>query len=251
MLNYKNFIIDNNIIIKDNIVSYTNFFTGGKVEKLVTLKLSDIHKQFRESNYKRIYEGKYKRKISDEIENYFMLPFSYAYYYFVVSNMRIPKPEELINMYLDMFCKKKGNKYTFKEDYLVSEHNIEFYRDELAGRILRGYNSYNREIELFFKLKEKLSDMKVEYNLKKDLLDGIDTIITYNNKTFGLATYVNTNRSNSFKSRKNTVRHDYSLFNMIDVKATMYGENKNVISYGDVFVYDNTVIDYIRNEIKK
>ena len=40
-----------------------------------------------------------------------MLPFSYAYYYFVVSNMRIPKPEELINMYLDMFCKKKGNKY--------------------------------------------------------------------------------------------------------------------------------------------
>ena len=64
-----------------------------------------------------------------------------------------------------------------------------------------------------------------------------------------LQKYVNTKRSNSFKYRKNTYRHDYSDKSMIDFKAILSGPDKNVINCGDIFIYSDKSIDELIDNI--
>ena len=181
-----------------------------------------------------------------------MLPFAYVYYYLLALNMKIPTPSELTNTYIEMFCKKnEDNTYLFKEEYLISTYNIKFSLVELKARILRAYNSYNREIEFFVHLSTKLQNKAiVKYDMIKDLYEGIDMVVeTKSGNIYGLATYVGTSRSMNYKYKKNTIRHDYSCYNMLDVIAYMYGPNKNVVAYGDVLVYNDSVVNDIVRKI--
>ena len=77
-------------------------------------------------------------------------------------------------------------------------------------------------------LTEKFEDAEIEYDLVKDLHDGIDLILKFEGKTYGIATYVGTNNSFEYKSKKNDYRHDYSNVEMIDIVAIMRGPEKNV-----------------------
>lgn len=250
----ENFIEDNQIVISENTISFKNLYNGGKIEKLFDMKLNDVHNQLSTLDYKKEYEATGKIK-DQKMENYKMIPFAYMYYYLLANNLKIPTPRELTEQYLKHFCvKNKDDTYKFKEKYLLSEENITFEKNVLLARILRAYNSYNRELELLISLKEKFKNKAViKYDSIADLCCGVDIIITTHNKNkpkeYGLATYVNTVRSNSFKVRKNTLRHDYSKLNMIDVIAYMSGENKNIEIYGDVFVYDKNTVDSLYNEI--
>lgn len=106
-----------------------------------------------------------------------------------------------------MFCiQNSSGTYKLKNKYLISEDNITFEKNALLARILRAYNSYNRELELLIRLKEKFQKkVIVKYDSVADLCCGIDIITTYNStkpKEFGLATYVNTSRSTSYKTKK-------------------------------------------------
>ena len=243
-----NFISDHNITIKDGKIYYVDMKTNESVEKDFKISLSSIHTQLMMMDYEREYEK--TKKIKDPvIENYKMPQFAFVYYYFLAQYLRIPTPEELVDEYLSLFCIKiDKTKYTFKEEYLYKE-NIVFEKNALAARILRAYNSYNREIEFFINLTEKFDEAKIEYDLVKDLHDGIDLTIEFEEKTYGIATYVGTNKSLEYKSKKNDYRHDYSNIEMIDIVAIMHGPDKNVTKFGDTYVYKNTVIYDLADKI--
>jgi hypothetical protein len=245
-----NFISDHNITIKNKKIYYTDIKTKEQIEKDFNISLSNIHNQLVFMQYEREYEK--TKKIKDPvIENYKMPQFAFVYYYFLAKYLRLPAPDELVDEYLSLFCEKiKGTKYTFKEEYLYKE-NIVFEKNALAARILRAYNSYNREIEFFVNLTEKFEDAEIEYDLVKDLHEGIDLIIKFEEKTYGIATYVGTNNSLEYKSKKNEYRHDYSNIEMIDIVAITHGPNKNVKKYGDTYVYETKVIYDLADKIMK
>lgn len=257
MLDYKNFIQSRNITIykKENDY-YINFFNDSKnefVEKKINLQNTNIKEQF--SNQK--YNERYKNcKRNEALENFMMVPFSFHYYETLAKNassingLIIPRVDLFTQTYIEKYCKKLPNgNYTFKEDFLFRPGNIEFTFQELQGRMLRGYNSYNREIEFCIKAMKKLKDCEISYDLSKDMLDGVDLFIKYKGKQFAIAEYVGTKRAMSFKNIKNTNRHDYSDYEMIDLIANFDGPEKNTTSCGDVLIYSDDCINDILTEM--
>lgn len=249
-LNYEDFITSHNILITpDGYAKYTNLQTGKKVNKKISLDYDKIHKQIKENDCNFLFK-KYACVYSKNIENYRMIAFSFMFYYLFVTENKIPSLDMLINSYLDTFCVNVENDlYKIKEEYVISYKNIYFAKKEIAGRIARAYQSFIREIELLSKLYKYLP-YDISYNLKADLVDGIDIIVTTKENVFGLATYLDNKRTRMYKNKKNVNRHNYNN-NMIDVKAITHGENKNTIQLGTINVYNNDVINYIKNEINK
>lgn len=254
MSSTESFIEDNQIVISKNAISFKNLKNGGKIEKLFTLTLQEAREQFKKTDFQRKYEEIGKAK-STEVEDYKMIPFAYMYYYMLAKNLRVPMPDELAEEYINTFCvKNPDGTYKFKDKYLISTSNLIFNKNDLIGRIFRAYNSYNRELDLLLQLREKFKGKAVvKYDSVADLCCGVDLIVTTYNKVkpkeYGLASYVSTSRSSAYKYRKNTLRHDYSKLNMIDVIAHMGGTEKNIIQCGDVFTYESKVIDKLYKEI--
>lgn len=247
----ESFIRENNIIIKGKRISYRDIETGTNISRPLMLTLEKIREQFREIDYDGTY-GKF-RTVDDRIENCRMYPFAFAYYYFVAVHDRIPTPDEFISQYFNLFCEEIGDSFRFKEEYVLTDGDFVFRKEELVPRILRSYNSFNRELEfiLNFRRLAKGTGIRIWYDMARDLFDGLDFIISYKGEEAGIATYVGTKRSAGFKERKNTVRHDYSEIRTYDLVAIFGGSDKNVYRNGDVFTYsDNAVLNLI-NEIKK
>lgn len=245
------FIEDNPIIIEGNSITFNNLYTGAKTERLFDMTSFKLHEQLKNMDYNKEYNATGK-VTCPEIENYKMIPFAYMYYYFVAINGKIPTPNELSEQYLKVFCEKNlDGTYKFKNKYLLDKKNLNFDKNSLVARIMRAYNSYNRELELLINLKEKFKNKAiVKYDSIADLCCGVDIIVkTKSNEEYGLATYVGTKRSKSYKVKKNTLRHDYSKLNMIDVIAYMSGDDKNVTKYGDIFVYNKSVVNDIYEKI--
>lgn len=255
-MTFKSFIEENNIAILKNTIKYYDLDEKKIIKKTLPLTIESIHKHLESFKYQKLYNK--VKSTNDNIEKYRMIPFSYIYYYFIAKNLRLPSPQEYIDIYINTFCiKLESGKFTFKEEFLIAQDNIEFEYNELASRMLRAFNSFNREIEFLFNIYEHLDLSKalIKYELADDTLDGIDFMVLNleTQKYIGIATYVGTARSNNFKNRKNTTRHDYSNINMIDVVANMpsrYNNNCNVISCGDVYIYSNNVVEDVIRQLK-
>ena len=243
------FLKDNLITISDGKVSYVDFLTKTRITKDLDLTLNEVREQFKKLNYEKEYEETGK-VINNALENYKMIPFAYMYYYLLARTSLIPTPIDVCNNYIEFFCvKNEDNTYSFKEEYLLSEDNIKFEKNELLARILRAYNSYNREVDLLIQLNND-TDISFSYDTLTDICDGIDILAKYNEKTFGIASFLGTRRSNSFKNKKNSFRHDYSKMEMIDVIGNFSGENKNLEFIGDIAVFNKEEIDKIIEKIK-
>lgn len=240
----KNFIKNNNIKIENGIITYFDLETRQKASKKLLVNLKDVHDKMCKVEYLKEYQ-KVSHTRYEESEGISMMPFAYVYYYYFAKNLQIPYPNEFVKTYFKMFCYKKQNgKWAFKERYdITHKKDFEFRYAALKARILRSYNSFNREIELLIKLNIQ-KDMKIEYDLYNDLFLGIDLKILYNNKQIKIAEYVGTSRSKMHKHHKNDI-HDYDK-NTIDVIAVFHGDNKNVCSYGEIYCYDNNVITKLK-----
>ena len=247
MENFVTFITNNNIEIKNGTITYIDFNTKQKIVKKFKVNLDDIHKKMYNIKYLEEYH-KVNYTSYDEIEKITMMPFAYIYYYYFVKNLQIPYPNEFVRAYFNMFCYKKQNgKWAFKKRYdITNKKNFEFRYAALKARILRSYNTFNREIELLVKLNKYLPEMKIEYDLFNDLINGVDLTIFYNNKRVGIAEYIGTSRSKMYKTNKNRI-HNYN--NMINVIAIFHGKNKNTSQYGEVYCYDNNTLQKIKNDI--
>lgn len=248
----KDFISQNNITIKNGMVTYMDLFTNEEISKEFIVNLDSIHNKMCAVNYLKEYQSVRHIKNS-EIETKSIMPFAFAYYYFFVRHLQIPFPKEFINQYLTLFCYKKDNgKWAFKPKYnTTGNSDFEFGYNSLKARILRSYNSFNREIELLVNLCRQ-DDIKIEYDLYKDLYNGVDITIIYNNHKVGIAEYVNTERSKNFKSKKNNIhKYEYDNITMIDVMANFDNDNKNITCYGEVYCYDDSVITKLKKDIDR
>lgn len=242
------------ITITPNYVEYYAKVNGviSKIHKEHKLDVHNIRKELQNINYQKKYNklgG--KSCINKELENFMIPPIVYVYYSLFVRTTHIPNIDEISNCYIKTFCiQNEDGTYSLKEQFLNKQKNITFQINELEARIARAYNSFNRELELLANLSVFYKDkLKIAYKFSKDYYKGIDILLQYNEKQYGLATYIHSKRSNQYRSKKVDYRHDFSNINMISVVAYLSGENCNMKYYGDVATYSDEVVHDIYKQI--
>lgn len=246
MLN-KNFYEDKNIVLQRNKMIFINGTECTQKELNVSLK--DIHVQLKKIGFHKPYKSDtYDSYYSERLEHYGLPYMNYIYYSFFFEHLKIPTFEEFIETYIETYCKEiDKNLYTVKQE--LNDEHLAFTREQLIGRVFRSYNSFHRELELFFQLCHE-NEFEVEYNFQEDL-NGIDLNVKYKNKRFGIASFVDTNRSQSWKKFKNDFRHNYDEKNMINIEARMKKPNINCISYEGIYLYATWFVKQKIEEIKK
>ncbi len=243
MLN-KEFYKDKNIILKNDIIIMIE--NGRKQEKKLNMNLEEIREQLKKIGFHKPYTDlTYYEYYSEKLEHFGIPYMNYIYYLAIFKNLKIPTFYDFISTYIETYCDKLPNgMYQIKKE--LNDEEFQFTKKQLIGRVFRSYNSFHREIDLFFQMKKNFS---VEYDFQKDL-NGIDLTVSYKNKTFGIASYVESRRSLEWKKIKNTERHQYES-NMIDIIARMHGENKNCRTFNGIYLYSDWYIREKVNEIKK
>lgn len=230
----------------DDMFVYTD--GGRRFEKRFTLTMSDVNKFFGENPFVCPYSRETKELFySDELEHHAIPYMAFVYYHFVWQYMKLPTLAQFVSEYVKQYCVPLRNgKLTFNSKY--DSQPITFSKEALIGRLSRSYNSYNREIQLLLALKEYRT-LDVEYDFQDDLFKGIDISIwrKADDAFFGIASYVNTMRSNAWKQDvKNTVRHDYEDDEMIDMKASLEDDSADCYVVGGVKFYSE---DFVRRVV--
>jgi hypothetical protein len=213
-------------------------YSKEKMERF--FKLNGFEKPYRREN-----EWKYR---TDRMEHHAIPYMAYAYYVFVFEKGRCPNLDEFIARYFKQFVVEAGDgKFRFQDKYDGGE-NFEFSREELVGRLSRAYNSYNRELHLLLSLQE-YEGFSVRYDFNEDIFGGIDIVVTRNDgKCFGIASYVDTRRSNEWKEDvKNVRRHEYTV-DMIDMKASLKERSDSVLCLNGIDLYSKSFVDSIVRE---
>lgn len=207
----------------------------------IHLTLEDIHNQLQNMQFEKVYQSvggadnKHKA-----LENAKLIPFSLLYYSLFITEQKIPTPQTMICEYIYRFCQESKihpHYYTLKDKYLMLGYGdkLLFTVDSLAGRICRAYNSFNREVELAFRLMQE-KELSVRYSFKEDYFNGIDLGVVHNNSICGIACYQNNSRTEAFKVLKETTRRDnYDSSKMISMKIDR--NNHNVC--GDIWIFSD------------
>lgn len=221
----------------------------GKLEvisKNHTLNPSALRCQFEQFDFNNFYNsvgGRTSRNLV--LENRMIPPFSYVYYLFYALNLRVPSPSEFVCWYMSLFCEQVDHlTYSLKDKYLNSE-KFKFNYNEIAARLCRAYNSFNREIELLARLFEE-EDIYAHYSFERDYFDGIDLSIEYQQKYFGIASYQNSKNAEVFRCLKESLRHDYSNFNILSIAINP----TNSIRIKDIMLYSDNAYKELIQSIK-
>lgn len=235
------------IILKPD--SITSISCGQSKTKKLHITEKDVRKQLQDIGYICPYNVNTRNEYYAEyLENY-ALPFmNFIYYYWMFRLERIPTFEEFQKGYFQMYCDRIGkDTYTFKNFF--DSTDLQFTEKLMIGRVFRSYNSFHREVDFLFQM-AKYEDIEIQYRFKDDM-NGIDFTIKYKDKIYGLASYLDTKRSVNYKIRKNTIRHDYSDIEMIDVIAKLNKEDTNCDVVKGIYLYSPKYIETMYNEIKK
>lgn len=218
----------------------------GQQTKPLKYPVAKLERFFQLNGFERPYNKRNEHLYrTDRMEHHAIPYMAYAYYVFLFEKGRCPTLDEFIGRYFKQFVQDAGNgKYRFLDKYDNGE-NFEFTREELVGRLSRSYNSYNRELHLLLSLQE-YEGFTVKYDFNTDIFDGIDILVTRDDgKCFGIASYVDTRRSNVWKNDvKNVRRHEYTM-EMIDMKASLQERSDNVLCLNGIDLYSKKFVDSI------
>ena len=213
-----------------------------EIQKMpMQLTLKDIHNQLKTMRFDIFYQstGGMDNK-NWELENAKLIPFNFLYYYLFVTEQKVPTPQKLVCEYIYRFCKASEthpHQYTLKDHYVKLGYGekLLFTIEAIAGRICRAYNSFNREVELAFRLMQE-EELSVRYSFKEDYFNGIDLGVVCNNIMCGIACYQDNPRTEAFKVLKETTRrHNYDGSKMIPMKIDK--NNHNVC--GDIWIFSD------------
>ena len=205
------------------------------------LTLKDIHTQLETIQFDIFYQstgGLYNK--SREMENAKLIPFNFLYYYLFITEQKIPTPQKMVCEYVYCFCEEsapQSHQYVLKDEYIKLGYGnkLSFSIETLAGRICRAYNSFNREVELAFRLMQE-DNLSVRYSFKEDYFNGIDLGVVYNNTICGIAYYQNNPRTEAFKVLKETTRrNNYDESKMISMKI----DKDNHKTCGDIWLFSD------------
>ena len=189
---------------------------------------------------------------SSTLENAKLPPFSYLYYYLFITCKKIPSLELMVTKYLQFFCTTIENNedpdlviYGLKPYFATKGQYLGFTKKQLGSRICRAYNSFNRELELLYRLFQQ-EDIQVKYSFQYDYVEGIDILVNYNNKIQGIACYQESKNSQYYYKLKHTSRRT-NKFPIIEMAMN----NNNSISIGEVKIFNNSSYDLLIHKIKE
>lgn len=221
---------------------------GKKVVKKHNITYEDIVEQLKKIKYQEFYDSiGGKDAYNTKLEHSKMPSICRLYYSLFVKDARIPDCQYLVDEYVHRYCYQlQSGKYVIKDKYKEYDYYLDFTYEDVAGRVLRAYNSFNREIALLtylFKYKDKF---KIRYSYYEDYVDGVDICVRTKDKKFGLATYVSSRNSNRHRQHKKDCFYKKSKFIMFDLPARISINTKSV---GDVEIYSEEYIDEVIEKI--
>ena len=230
--------IDNNIIdIKfynnETYLLKKNSITSSKIEKIIS---------------KYSYSG--EKLIKDElVENSKLPPFITIFYKFIFEKDNIPTEEELFNYYLISYYDTINDKECIIKKSLSDIYcNQTLNINGIKARLLRSYPSFIRDFHFYCLCSESNLFSKVVYSLNTDYFDGYDLLIDYKGNRYAVSLFIETNRGNYYKYRKQN-RHKYDQYKEIILKINK-SECKNV---GRFYLYTpehvKNLLDSLNNNI--
>lgn len=255
VLNNNAFNNANIIITKDKLILNSN---GKFYEKENPLNNELVKKQISMIGYIGKYSNR-KIYMSRDVENMNLPYMSFAYYYFIFKNEKIPSLEEYMDTYYSVYC----NVFSYDEKKMVSikqqyclSGNIFVDKNFIDGRLYRAYYSFHREIQLLTFLSSFDLFQDVRYDFNNDIKNGIDILVTYNNNVYGIRSYMYSDMSNGYVTKKENNRHEYTS-NDINLIAYFppyvdeFDERINCESVNGVYLYSYSSISRLIWEIIK
>lgn len=243
------------LTIKDGIITYFDIHTMREKTTHLTMSSTEFKAIIKTFDYKNAYEGMPKWSEKNGVERLMAIPFSYHYYSYVAKHGTPPSPEQYVNSYvkdyINVFTLNGITYGKFKARFHPVCSDKAFILKNMKSRILRAYNSFNRELALLIMMQEMAGDrLRVMYDIHLDMDDGIDILVKKGNSSVGIATFVNSYKANKEKNRKRQNYHHN--IEILDYAAEKSGRNKNVTFYGDVMLYSvSSVRAYVRELEKK
>ena len=226
---------------------------GEKIHKDFDINYYDLRRQLKGMPYNQFYESiGGKDAYNETVERMSMPSICKLFYRMFCDSLKLPTPKGLVNEYISRYCDKiDENNYILKEKYnKENQEAVVFSYNDIAGRILRGYCSFCREIMLLASFAKYHYKLNVYYNYYDDFVNGIDLIIKYNKKKYGIATYVGTKNSQKHRNYKQNTFYKDEKLEIIEMPAYLSNNKyKNTIKMGDIAVYSEDYIDFILKKL--
>lgn len=223
-----------------------------------TLRLNDIINIIKTDNYQDLYKQvlpykNFQRTIETDGNSNFGIPKMNKVFYEVFIRLNSIQYYMFIPLYIAhhpiVQCGTEipyinGNSEPQTIYKFLNEHkDSRFFYYELAGKLLRAYMSFLKEIYVLYWLLEKGFD--VTYSLMFDINDGCDIVVRYNNNIFGIRIYSDTKKANQFADTKIKNRHKVpSDWTVIDLPTNLC---KSKI--GDTYVYSDDILNKVAQHI--
>jgi len=163
-----------------------------------------------------------------------LLPFIEAFYNFVAETNRIPEQLEFWGYYYTR------NKASFSE-YI--HKNIQL----LKARCLRAFPSFVRDIHFYYILKESKCFDAVSYHPKIDVEYGIDFVVTYRGKRFGINCFINTIRSKKGRGKKALRHNPVTHISLVDLPVHFKGSK----TCGQFYLYSERELQALISILSK
>lgn len=150
----------------------------------------------------------------NEIEWKTMPPmFIYSFYQFISNHNRIPAQTEFWNFY----CQENKNNFTDK---------VKKSLRALQARAFRAYPSFVRDVHFYYVLVESEMFDRVLYHPDIDIKYGIDFVVRYKEKNFGVNCYIDTPRSQQGREKKQFRHSKVKNLIHIDLPVHFKGSKK-------------------------
>lgn len=242
------------LTIKDGVIAYFDIHSMREKVSPLTMSSTEFRGIIKTFDYEKTYAGMPKWSEKNGVERLKAIPFSYHYYSYVAKNGTPPSPEQYVNSYvkdyMNVFTLNGITYGKFKARFHTVCSDKAFILKNMKSRILRAYNSFNRELALLIMMQEMAGDkFSVIYDIHLDMDDGIDILVKKGNLSVGIATFVNSRKANEEKNRKRqNYKHNIEI---MDYAAEKSGTHKNVTFYGDVMLYSTESVKEYVEELEK
>jgi hypothetical protein len=218
------------------------------LKKIIDIKISDygisitrdanITSKIIENQVKNLqYSGQGKLKDYSS-ENAKLPPFIQVFYYLFFRQLSIPSEELFFNTYIEWLGGIDNEK--------INYNNQHYNPEGIMMRLKRAYPSIIRDFHFLYLLQESKRFDSVEYSLKLDYYNGLDIKVTYYGKDIYVSLFIDTTRSNYYKSRKKT-RHDYS--NIIELEFNVNFDS--LTKHGSIYLLNITHVNILEEKIKE
>ena len=161
-------------------------------------------------------------------------PFINSFYNFIAEQNRIPEQLEFWGYYYTQ------NKNDFS-DYI--HKNIVL----LKARCMRAFPSFVRDIHFYYILDESKKFESVSYHPKIDIQYGIDFVVRYGGRLFGINCFINTTRSQKGRDKKQFRHPPVTKIVLVDLPVNF----KGCKTCGQFFLYSQRELQQLISILSK